>query len=196
MRATLLFVFIVIGMTACGSKDEEVAAPLDEIPKKKSHLSAIGGQGASSPGSSPPVNRQREVSRSDSPETGEPGQVVSPRDLSRDLDALARHEEVRQEAARKRAEEEARRAEQRAERVARMREQVASRMLEMDANGDGFLAKEEVSGPLERRFDDSDTSGDGYLDAAEREAMFETLAERINEGMRRGRDRRRGGGRN
>ncbi|WP_193212292.1 hypothetical protein [Luteolibacter marinus] len=93
-------------------------------------------------------------------------------------------------------EREARRAEQREQRIARMTEQVTARLKERDTNGDGMLAKDEVSGRMGRGFDRADTNGDGMLDAAEQEAMIQSMTERMADFDRRDRGGRFGGGGN
>ena len=40
----------------------------------------------------------------------------------------------------------------------------------MDANGDGYLAKDEIRGPLQRDFDKVDTNGDGLISKEELES--------------------------
>ena len=91
-----------------------------------------------------------------------------------------------------------RRPEDRESRIAEMTARLTTRLTEMDADKDGKLAKNEVQGPLERRFDENDTNGDGYLDADEQKAMMEALGERMANGPGRrgpgGRGFRPGGG--
>jgi hypothetical protein len=86
-------------------------------------------------------------------------------------------------------ERDAKRAEEQAQRVAQMTEQFNTRMMERDANGDGLLTKDEMSGPMERGFDRMDGNGDGAIDATEREAMIKNMADRMSQftrGMGRG----------
>lgn len=78
------------------------------------------------------------------------------------------------------AEREARRAEQREQRVAQFTEQMTTRLKEQDADGDGLLSKEEVSGRMQRRFDSADADGDGYLDSSEQETMIQETTERMS----------------
>lgn len=87
------------------------------------------------------------------------------------------------------AEREAQRAEQRQQRVARISEQMTSRLKERDANGDGLLTQNELSGGMQRGFTRADTNGDGSLDPAEQQAMIQSVAERMgnsDRGDRRG----------
>jgi type IV secretory pathway VirB10-like protein len=83
----------------------------------------------------------------------------------------------------------AQRAEAMAQRVAQMTEQFNTRMMENDANGDGLLTKDEMSGPMQRGFERMDGNGDGAIDATEREAMIKGMADRMSQftrGMGRG----------
>ena len=86
-------------------------------------------------------------------------------------------------------ERQAQRAEAMAQRVAQMTEQFNTRMMERDANGDGLLTKDEMSGPMQRGFERMDGNGDGAIDATEREAMIKGMADRMSQftrGMGRG----------
>ena len=86
-------------------------------------------------------------------------------------------------------ERDAKRAEEQAQRVAQMTEQFNTRMMEQDANGDGLLTKDEISGPMQRGFERMDSNGDGAIDATERETMIKNMADRMsqfNRGMGRG----------
>jgi hypothetical protein len=90
---------------------------------------------------------------------------------------------------------EAERAVQREQRIAQMKERIVARVAEADANGDGLLAQDELSGMFSRNFAESDTNGDGFLDATEQQAMLANMEERIAElgsrgGGPRGGDRR------
>lgn len=50
--------------------------------------------------------------------------------------------------------------------------QMIERMMQMDANGDGKIAKDEAQGPFaERAFDRADANKDGFVDRAELEAF-------------------------
>ena len=80
-----------------------------------------------------------------------------------------------------REEQEAKRAEERAERMARFMEQVGSRIMQRDTNKDGLLSKDEIPGPMSRRFEDVDSDGDGFLDADEQKAMLDGLSERMSQ---------------
>lgn len=73
-------------------------------------------------------------------------------------------------------------AKAREERTAQMTEQITTRIKEQDTNGDGLLAKDEMSGRMQRRFGESDKNGDGYLDAAEQQTMIQASAQRFSEG--------------
>lgn len=91
------------------------------------------------------------------------------------------------------AEREAQRAEQRQQRIARASEQITTRLKEQDANHDGFLTQNELSGPMQRGFTRADTNKDGSLDATEQQAMVQSFAERM--GNDRGGNDRRGSSR-
>lgn len=92
-------------------------------------------------------------------------------------------------------ERQAQRAEAMAQRVAQMTEQFNNRMMENDANGDGLLTKDEMSGPMQRGFERMDSNGDGAIDATEREAMIKGMADRMAQFTRdRGRGPSRGPG--
>ena len=194
MKALPLFAIAVLGLTSCGDNLVEEQTESDPRPRseKRSKLTALSKDSDRPRTTSPRTRQPRSELPAREKRTGE---VVLPKDISSDPEALARQEEVRRSAALKREEEQARREAQRADRVARMAEQFTARLKEMDANGDGFLAKDEISGPLERRFADADTNSDGFLDSTEQQAIFENLANRIGEASRGGRDRRSGGGR-
>lgn len=83
-------------------------------------------------------------------------------------------------------------AKAREDRIAQTTTQLTARFKQQDANGDGFLAKDEVDGRMQRRFTDADKNKDGFLDAAEQAAMIQSVAERAGDGG----GQRRGGGRN
>lgn len=53
-------------------------------------------------------------------------------------------------------------------------------MMELDANGDGLLTKDEMAGPMQRGFEQMDGNGDGAIDATEREAMIKNMADRMS----------------
>lgn len=193
MKALLILGIFASGMVACSDGGKDTQAVNEEPAKpKRAKLTALSETSSSSrpkkPSTSVSSRPANEITSSGS------RQVVLPPDIQNDPEALARREEVRQKAAIAREEAEARRTEERAERVAQMTEQFSTRLREMDANGDGFLAKEEVSGPLERRFDASDTNSDGYLDAEEQAAIFASISERMSAASTDGRGGRRGFG--
>ncbi|HEY1120742.1 MAG TPA: hypothetical protein VGE67_04045 [Haloferula sp.] len=89
------------------------------------------------------------------------------------------------------AEREAQRAAQRQQRIARVTEQMTTRLKERDANGDGLLTQNELSGGMQRGFTRADTNGDGSLDATEQQAMIQSMAERAGNSDRRDRNDRR-----
>jgi Ca2+-binding EF-hand superfamily protein len=80
-------------------------------------------------------------------------------------------------------------AKAREERVAQAATQISERFKQQDANGDGFLAKDEVSERMQRRFAEADKNSDGFLDATEQQTMVQATAQRMGEGGRQ----RRGG---
>jgi hypothetical protein len=86
----------------------------------------------------------------------------------------------------------ARMAKAREDRITQTTTQLTARFKQQDANGDGFLAKDEVDGRMQRRFADADKNKDGFLDATEQAAMIQSVAERMGDGG----GQRRGGGRN
>jgi hypothetical protein len=72
--------------------------------------------------------------------------------------------------------------------------QMVERMMQMDANGDGKLSKDEMPGPLaDRVFDRADTNGDGFVDKAELEAMAKAGGMRGGQGGQGGPGMQRGG---
>lgn len=83
----------------------------------------------------------------------------------------------------------------REDRVAQTTTQLTARFKQQDANGDGFLSKDEVDGRMQRRFADADKNKDGYLDATEQAAMIQSVAERAGDGGQR-RGGQNGGGQN
>ncbi|RYD60120.1 MAG: hypothetical protein EOP83_20210 [Verrucomicrobiaceae bacterium] len=89
------------------------------------------------------------------------------------------------------AEREAQRAAQRQQRIVRVTGQMTTRLKEQDANGDGLLTQNELSGGLQRGFTRADTNGDGLLDATEQQTMIQSIAERPgNSDLRDRNDRR------
>jgi hypothetical protein len=190
MKALLILGIFACGLVGCGDggKKDSAAELPEEVKPSRAKLTALSdskpGTRSKKPPAKPAADQTAIANR----------QVVLPVDIQNDPEAMARREEVRQKAAIARAQAEARRAEERAVRVAEFTERLSTRLGEMDANGDGFLAKEEVSGPLERRFADSDTNSDGFLDATEQAAIFEAMSERMSAGSAQGRDGRRGVG--
>jgi hypothetical protein len=61
----------------------------------------------------------------------------------------------------------------------------------LDKNGDGKLTKDEVTGRMQRRFDDMDTNKDGVVDDAEQKVAAERMADR--QPRRRGNNNNGGG---
>ena len=177
-RAVLMSI-ITGALTSC-AKDKQAQSATAEPAKPKTTLTAL----SSSKGSNP---------------SGQSSRLRPAEELEQDPEVAARKAELQRLADQAREQAAERREEEQAERLARVSEQLGTRLQEMDANGDGFLAQDEVSGPLARRFEDNDTNGDGYLDATEQAAIFERLSERMSTasgGLRRNgrRDRARGGG--
>lgn len=72
---------------------------------------------------------------------------------------------------------EAERAEKPVDPVAQFTRQFNKRMMELDANGDGLLTKDETLGQSQSRFDRMDSNGDGAADAGELEAFIEDMAD-------------------
>jgi hypothetical protein len=189
---TVLAGALAVLVSACGDENENQEAGSDPPPRpgRSSTTSSVATRDREArPG---PV---RSVP-ADAPEVAArpPGQPAGPALSEAELEARRAAERARLEQA------EARRAEQRQERVARLMEQIGTRLAENDADGDGFLTEEEISGPMARRFSDHDTNGDGLLDAGEQQAMLEKVAERMRSmpagrvgGGRRGGTSRRGG---
>ena len=68
---------------------------------------------------------------------------------------------------------------------------MTTRLKERDANGDGLLVQNELSGGMQRGFTRADTNGDGSLDATEQQAMIQSIAERAGNSDRRDRNNRR-----
>jgi len=68
----------------------------------------------------------------------------------------------------------------------------AKGLREMDANGDGKLARDEVPGFMKERWDFMDTDGDGFLDKQEQEALIDRIRRRSGrqDGGRTGRGQR------
>jgi type IV secretory pathway VirB10-like protein len=83
----------------------------------------------------------------------------------------------------------------REDRIAQTTTQLTARFKQQDANGDGFLSKDEVDGRMQRRFADADKNKDGYLDATEQAAMIQSVADRAGDGGQR-RGGQNGGGQN
>ena len=178
---SILAGMVVLGLCAC-SEDEETHSATEESTKLKESVAKL--------------DRIREIrervlreraARGEEPEE-DLGEMVEPPEV------VAKPVETDRKPAPTKEEEEARRTEKRAERIAQMSEQITVALRKSDANGDGFLAKDEISGPLAHRFDDLDTNDDGYLDANEQEAMMESIKERMSNMSRDwGRNRRPGG---
>lgn len=92
-----------------------------------------------------------------------------------------------------RAERLERMAKAREERTAQMTAQLTTRFKEQDANGDGFLSKDEAGDRMQRYFGQADKNSDGFLDAAEQQAMIQTTSQRFSDAGRMGRNGQGGG---
>lgn len=185
----IIGVVVALGLCSCG--DDESSANSESLNSERPPRPGSEGKrksskrGADSERSSPTQNPTP-----DAPETEDapaPGSAVVKLDPSIPLPRSAEERAERRKA---------RDAEQQAERVARITEQISTRLKERDANGDGLLSKEEVSGPFSRGFEEVDTNKDGQLDAAEQAALIEALSERMSAfGNRGDRGRQERGGR-
>ncbi|MEK7950637.1 hypothetical protein WKV53_09025 [Luteolibacter sp. Y139] len=76
-------------------------------------------------------------------------------------------------------EAQAKRNEARQQRIARVAEQMTTRLKQQDANGDGLITQNELTGPMQRGFTRADTNKDGSLDATEQQAMVQSISERM-----------------
>ncbi|MBI24807.1 MAG: hypothetical protein CMN05_14625 [Roseibacillus sp.] len=173
--------FGVFALTSCG--DDESSANSESLNSERPPRPRTEGNRKSS-SSGAKSERSIPAPSPDVPEVEDPPAPSKPVVKLDPSIPLPRSAEERAER------REARESEEQAERFARIAEQISARMKERDANGDGLLSKEEVSGPFAGGFDEVDTNGDGQLDDAEQAAMIEGLSERMrnfSDRSRRGR---------
>ncbi|MEO5914235.1 MAG: hypothetical protein ABIS50_08385 [Luteolibacter sp.] len=183
MKTNLVLIgMVALALGACDKKEE--VSETGTLPKKKAFGSEVRPTSfkplASKPG---PV---AEAGIAQIPATGpgtasepSPATAVAPAKVLSATEIAT--EQLRQERL-------ARMAKAREERIVQATAQLTTRFKEQDVNGDGFLAKDEVDGRMQRRFADADKNSDGFLDATEQETMIQAASQRMGEGggQRRG----------
>jgi hypothetical protein len=188
MKTKLVLIGVIsLAFAACDQKENPVQAARPETLKTKSssteHRTSTFKPVAPKSAVEPKPAIQSEIAQAATAEPAEkttsPPAAIPPRELS----------EVEKHTEQLRTERLARMAKAREERVAQAATQISERFKQQDANGDGFLAKDEVSERMQRRFAEADKNSDGFLDATEQQTMVQATAQRMGEGGRQ----RRGG---
>lgn len=184
-----LIAAVSLAFVACDKKEEVTQSAKPEITKKKTF-----GSDQVSAHPKPVVPKPKPAAEPEIAQTpaSEPEATLSPMPVPGQAQAQAQPKAPLSEAA-KAAEELkaarlARMAKAQEERTAQMTAQLTTRFKEQDANGDGFLAKDEVSDRMQRRFTEADKDGNGFLDATEQQALIQASAQRMGDGggQRRG----------
>lgn len=186
---TTLLGMMSLAMVSCDKKETVSQAPA--LPKKTSEFHPVSSShSGAKPVSEPEIVRNAADASAAPPQVTPPPAIEAvPANPKPDQSALVQAtEQLRQERL-------ARMAKAREERAAQMSAAMTERYKQQDANGDGLLAKDEVSGRMQQRFTEADKNGDGFLDASEQQAMIQSVARRMSEGggMRRGGNRGGGG---
>ena len=185
MKTNLALIgMLALALGSCDKKEE--ASQTGTLPRKK----ALGSEQRPSsfkpvaPKPKPAVQPETALtpaSRADP--TSPPSPAIAPAPAHEPSATEIATEQLRQERL-------ARMAKAREERTAQATAQLTTQYKEQDANGDGFLAKDEVDGRMQRRFAEADKNSDGFLDATEQQAMIQATAQRMGDGG----GQRRGGG--
>lgn len=199
MKSKLALIGVVsLTFAACDHKEEvtETAKPgvpktkVDRLDQKTSGFKPLAPQSARPTDFEVAQNLSVEPQKTPPPLIDAPPPIAAPAPATPPVNPSAT--EIATE--KLRAERLERMARAREERVVQATAQITTRLKEQDTNGDGMLAKDEVSDRMQRRFGDADKNADGYLDANEQQAMIQASAQRASEG---GGQRRNGqGGRN
>ena len=191
MKSKLALIGIVsLTLAACDKKEEVTESPKAAVPKTKVVRPKPSSTGfkAVTPKSAPPAEPGIAQTSTVEPDEVQPHPIAAPSPAAPPVTLSATGKTTEQ----LKAERLERMAKAREERTAQMTEQFTTRLREQDTNGDGLLAKDEMSDRMQRRFGESDKNSDGYLDASEQQAMIQAAAQRASEG---GGQRRNGQGR-
>ena len=183
MKANLALIgMLALALGACDKKEE---VSRSAAPSKKKALGSEQRPSSFKPIAPKPkaaVHPAIALTPASEPEATSPPPPAIPPAPAQEPSATAQAtEQLRQERL-------ARMAKAREERAAQATVQLTTRFKEQDTNGDGFLAKDEVSGRMQRRFAEADKNSDGFLDATEQQAMIQASAQRMGDGggQRRG----------
>lgn len=195
MKSKLALIGVVsLTLAACDNKEEVTESAKPAVPKTKVDRPEQKSTGFKPVAPRPDRQIESEIAQilSVEPEQVSPPPTTAPVPATPPVNPSAT--EIATE--KLRAERLVRMAKAREERVAQATAQITTRFKEQDTNGDGLLAKDEISDRMQRRFGDADKNADGYLDATEQQAMIHASAQRASEGGGQRRNGQGGGNRN